>query len=138
EKMRGRAGVELAGRRRLLCEIRREALVEEDDRDVEHLAQARRELLARARLVAAVAAQRQWQADDDLLDRLVRDELVHAREPALRVGTLHDAERARDRPRRVGHGDARACRPEVERHHLHAPTSSLAAASASATPSGFL
>src|SRR5437764_4076754 len=51
EKMRRRARVQLGLRRGLLREIRREPLVEQDDRHVQHLAEARGELLARTCLV---------------------------------------------------------------------------------------
>jgi hypothetical protein len=44
--MGGGAGVEVRAGRRLLCEVGREPLVEEDDRDVEELPQTRGELLA--------------------------------------------------------------------------------------------
>src|SRR6476661_8393047 len=96
-------GVEVRPGRGLLREVGREPLVEEDDGDVEQLPQPRRELLARPRLLAALAAQRQ-----------------------------------RDRAGRVRHRDAGPRGPEVERHDLHAVTSSFAASRAALTPSGLL
>src|SRR5206468_191727 len=136
--MRGRARIELGVGGRLLREIGGEALVEEHDRHVERLAQPLGELLARACLLAPFAAQRQREADDDLADLFTRHEVAHLGEPRFAVCALDDADRAGDRPGRVGDRDARARGAVVECHHLHEPTSAFAACSASATPAGFL
>ena len=56
------------GAGRLLCEVGREALVEELDRDVDDGAQRLDEALGLGDLLAARPAQRQRQADDDALD----------------------------------------------------------------------
>src|SRR5207248_9849149 len=68
------------------------------------------------RLLAALAAQRQRVADDDLVHLLVASE----GRDLLDVRALHDAQRARDHPGRVADRDARARGAEVEREHLHA------------------
>src|SRR4051794_32898386 len=121
----------------LLRKVGREALVEEHDRHVESLAQRLREPLARARLLAAVAAERQRMPDDDRLDILVHDESLELGETVVARRSPDDAERTRDQPGGVGHCDAGAGGTEVEGHHLHAARAFRAASSASATPSGF-
>src|SRR5690348_2340299 len=131
-------GVEVRPGRGLLREVGREPLVEEDDGDVEQLPQPRRELLARPRLLAALAAQRQREADHDLSDVLGCNQPLQLGETGVRLRTLDDAERPRDRAGRVRHRDAGPRGPEVERHDLHAVTSSFAASRAALTPSGLL
>src|SRR5438105_4040744 len=103
------------GAGRLLREVRREALVEQFDRDVEDATERLDEPLRLGGLLAARAAQRQRQADDDALDLLLAREPRQLRKPAVLARTLNDADRSRDRAGRIRDGDTRARRPVVER-----------------------
>src|SRR5579862_8438516 len=128
--MGGRARVFRHRGRRLLGEVGGEALVEEDDGNVDRGAKRFREPFRRLRLLSALAAQRQRMADDDLLHVLVAgngDDLVD-------VGAPNDTERARDDTGRVGDGHAGAGGPEVEREHLHAIAFFAAANAAGISP----
>src|SRR5579872_419449 len=139
--MRGSTRIEGRARRGLLGQVGREALVEEQDGHVDRRAQEIREALRRACLLAALAAERQRQADDHLLRLLLADDPRELLEPRLGRGALDDAERPRDDPRRIGDRDAGARRAEVEGQHLHpsaAATACLPASSASRAPCGFL
>ena len=128
--------------RGLLREVGREALVVELDRDVDDGAKRLDEALGLGRLLAA---RRRAASAAGRRRRARRPPRATSRassaRPARVAGPLDDAERPRQRAGRVGDGDAGARRAVVERHHLHAhlgATSSFAAASASAMPSGFL
>src|SRR5689334_17123923 len=136
--MGGSAGVLGGTGGRLLGEIGREPLVEKEDRNLEPVAQRRCEALGHARLVPALAAQRQRMPDHDLLRALLRDQVLELREPVVRRSALNDAERPGDCACGIGDGHAGACRSEVEREHLHPSSALRAASSASDTPPGFL
>ena len=126
---------------RLLREVGREALVEELDRDVEDGAERLDEALGLGRLLAALPRSVSGRPTTTRSASSSRTSRASSASPLSVAGPLDDAERPRERAGRVGDGDAGARGAVVERHHLHAAygaTSSFAAASASAMPSGFL
>src|ERR671924_196581 len=139
--MGGRPGVLRRPRvLRALGEIGREALVEALDGDVERGAQRLDEAFGLGGLVAALAAHRQRQADDDPLRALCADDLHESGEAVTSRRALDDADRPRDRPGFVRDRNSGACRAEVERDHLHARADVmcvLPTSNASARPSGF-
>src|SRR5919109_1088334 len=139
--MGGRPGVLRRPRvLRALGEIGREALVEALDGDVERGAQRLDEAFGLGGLVAALAAHRQRQADDDPLRALRADELHESGEAVTSRRALDDADRPRDRPGFVRDRNSGAGRAEVERDHLHARADVmcvLPTSNASARPSGF-
>src|SRR5207247_1287981 len=112
-----------------------------DHRNTRPVAQRGDKGLRFTRLLAALAAQRQWEADDDAVDLVLRDQFREACETVDRRATLDDAERSSDRPGRVRDGNAGARPAVVERQNLHLNASAIAcfpAWSASRRPSGFL
>ena len=64
------------------------------------------ELGGRPRLLAVLTAQRERHADDDPLRTLLSDQLDKVVEPWLGSQRLDDANRARERARRIRDGDA--------------------------------
>ena len=122
-----------------LRQPRGEALVERLDRHVDDGAQRLEESFRRARLLAALAAKCQRQADDDALRRFRAHELSEPREPVLAPGALDDAERPRDGACGIGDRDAGACGAVVQREHLQLSAETISrSASASASPDDLL
>ena len=142
QQMCGGAGILVRrGIRHVLREVRREALVERDDRDAGCRCERLDERLCLARLLASLAAQRQRQADDDPLRPRACESAPRARRDLLGACALDHADGTRDRTRRVRHGDAGARPAVVQREHLHFSAAAIAclpASSASRNPAGFL
>ena len=115
-------------------ERRRESLVVRLDGNREPCSQGLDEQLRRLCLLAAIAAQRQRQADDDPLCIVLDDELGEPREPRVASGTLDDANGPRQRPGRVGDRHAGPRRAEVEREDLHRTTTTRERRESAARP----
>src|SRR5579862_8524669 len=114
----------------LLREVGREALVEQLDGDGDDVTKRLGEALRLGGLLSALAAQGEREADDDPLGVLVGDEARDLGKARFAPGLLDDREWPRQRPRRIGDGDAGARGAVVECHHLHA-SAAFAAANAS-------
>ena len=126
--------------RRLLREVGREALVEGHHRDRGDAGQRFDEALGLERLLAALASQRQREADHDSLHLVLVDQSRELSKPVA-PGGPDDAERPGDGSGRVRHRDPGARPAVVEGEDLHFRASAIAclpAASASRRPSGFL
>ena len=117
--MRGGTRVLRRRRRVLLGEVGGEALVEELHRHVDGGAQRLREPLGRARLLAAIAAERERVTDDDLVHPLLARQTRDLCEARPTGGALDDADRSGDDACRVGHCHTRPGGPEVEKQAGH-------------------
>src|ERR1700736_113102 len=124
----------------LFGQIGREALVKALDGNFERCAQQQDELLRLPSLLSMLPPHRQGQTDDDPLGAVLANELGDSGEPALASRLLHDPDRSRDRPGRIGDSDARARRAVVEGENLQSAEaiSLLPTSYASMSPSGFL
>ena len=103
-----------------LRERGREALVGRFDRHGHELAQSGHEQLRLGGLLAVLAPQRQWQADDDLLGLELGHEPHDLREAVLGRCLADDADGSGQRAARVRDGDAGTGGAVVERENTHA------------------
>jgi len=101
-------GARILGRRPRVLRRKggRETLVVRLDRNLESVTQLAHELLGLECLASAMSSEGQRQTDDDSLDVVLADDLRDASQSVTTRSMLDDLERPRDRPRRIGDGDA--------------------------------